>query len=301
MVPVRLSCIALDAKCGRAALFTLRCRVVRILGSVPLAPDDPALLHQLFAHLMHAFPDCAAVSMQAFPRERQACLGRDPRHRCAIVHGWRACHAIALPATLPVYLAGLSAKKRYNLARQYRLLEQAAGILELKRIERGADVGELVDGIAAIVRGGGAPGSGRAADYPVLAAHRLLLSYVLKSGDDVVAVIAGSSYGDTWHVHQIHYAPRLRQFSAGAVALQCALQDVIAHFAFTSADFGFGEPRHRFASTHVLEERAHVLVTRRGSAARWLLAAFVRYDDAHAACVRLVRSLRSLLQRLLPG
>lgn len=298
MVPVRLSTIALDARMGKLPLMQLQQRVVRILGSTPMMPDDPALLQQLFAYLLAAFPDCAAVSMQAFPAEMQAQLAGDARHRALAVHGWRGCHTIPLPDTVPEYMAKLSGKKRYNLARQLRLLEQATGPLELVRIDRSADVRELVAGIAALSPGDVAGSSMTARDYRVLAANRLLLSYVLKSGDAVIAVIAGSRYGDTWHIHQIHYAKRYRHLSAGAVAMHSALQNVIADFAFAHADFGYGEPRHSFASTHVLKQRAHVLVVRKASAAHWLFGAFVRYDNWHAACVRV---LRSLALRFLPA
>lgn len=296
MVPVRLSTLALDARAGNVPLMRVRQRIIRILGSVPLMPDDPALLHHLFAHLLAAFPRCGAVSMQAFPSAMQARLGADRRHRAVVLHGWRACHTIPLPETVPDYLAKLSGKKRYNLTRQYRLLEEATGPLELKRIDRSGDVKDLVEGIAALSAAGGTGRAKTPRDYRVLAANRLLLSYVLKSGDDVIAVISGSRYGDTWHVHHICYAERFRHLSAGAVAMHSALQDVIADFAFTSADFGFGEPRQNFASTHALQERGHVLVTRKLSVARLVFAAFVRYDNWHAHCVRV---LRPMAQRLL--
>jgi hypothetical protein len=296
MVPVRISDMALDAKVGNFPLLRVRRRIVRILGSVPMMPDDPALLHHLFAHLLAAFPHCGAVSMQAFPSEMQARLDGDRRHCALVLHGWRACHTVPLPATLPEYLAKLSGKKRYNLTRQYRLLEQATGTLELKRIDRSADVRELVAAIAGLAPESGMAGAITARDYRVLAANRLLLSYVLKSGNEVVAVISGSRYGDTWHVHHIYYAPRYRHLSAGAIAMHSALQNVIAEFAFTCADFGFGTPRQSFASTHVLQDRGHVLVTRRRSVARVVCDAFVRYDNWHAHWVRV---LRPLAQRVL--
>jgi len=296
MVPVRISDLALDARVGNLSLLRVRRRIIRILGSVPMMPEDPALLQHLFAHLLATFRQCGAVSMQAFPIEMQARLDGDRRHRPLVLHGWRACHTIPLPETVPEYLAKFNGKKRYNLTRQYRLLEEAAGPLELKRIDRSGDVKELVDGIAGLSLEASACGEKTPRDYRVLAANRLLLSYVLKSGDDVIAVISGSRYGDTWHVHHIYYAERFRHLSAGAVAMHSALQNVIAEFAFTCADFGFGEPRQTFASTHALQERGHVLVTRKRSVARMVFGAFVRYDNWHAQCVRV---LRPLAQRLL--
>ena len=206
------------------------------------------------------------------------------------MHGWRACHTIPLPEDVPGYMRKMSAKKRYNLGRQYRLLEQATGPLTLVRVDRSATVKDLVAGVLALAPDGDRARTA-ARDYRVLAANRLLLSYVLRSDDEVVAVIAGSRYGDTWHIHQIIYAPHYRHLSAGANALHAALQDVITHFAFTTADMGFGTPRDRFASTHVLQSRAHVLVGRRGSWSALLLGAFVRVDTARAACARLIKPL----------
>jgi hypothetical protein len=295
MVPVRLSRVTLNLQVGGITVLPFQPRIVCLLGSVPLMPQEPALLHQLHAHLLASFPDCAAVSMQALPAEMAGYLDADARHAPFVMHGWRACHTIPLPEAWPAYLAKLSAKKRYNLGRQYRLLEQRAGPLTLQRIDRSAHVRDLVDGVAALA--GGAPVFMGARDYRVLAANRLLLSYVLRSADDVIAVIAGSRYGDTWHVHQIMYAPAWRHLSPGAVALHAALEDVVSGFAFTAADLGFGKPRHAFASTNVLKTRAHVLLARRGSWAASLLRAFVRLDGFNDACARVVKSLVRRLVR----
>lgn len=291
MIPVRISTVPLCAQLGPVCLARMQPRVIRILGSVALLPDHPAVTQQLFAYLLRTFPDCAAISMQAFPHERAAHLHGDRRHAAAIVHGWRACHTIPLPAAWPDYLAKMSAKQRYNLARQYRLLERVTGPLELQRIDRSVNVKELIAAMDALSVDGALIEGGAARDYRVLAANRLLLAYVLKSGDDIVAVILGSRYGDTWHVHQIRYAPRYRYLSAGAVAMHAALEDVITHFAFATADLGFGKPRYRYASTHALQTRAHVLVTRARSLAAVAIAGWVAYDNAHAAAVDWARSL----------
>jgi CelD/BcsL family acetyltransferase involved in cellulose biosynthesis len=295
MIPVRISGTPLAFQLGSLRICTFRPRIVRILGSVPLMPDDTILLHQLFAHLLKIFPKCAAVSMQAYPVEMKAYLHLDPAHVPYLTHGWRECHTIPLPDDFPAYMARINAKKRYNLARQYRLLEQATGPLTLLRIDQSAQVQELADGIVALTPGGDGLRRTNARDYRVLAANRLLLSYVLRSADAVVAVITGTRYGDTWHVHQILYAPQHRHLSAGAVVMHAALEDVITHFTFTQADFGFGEPGHRFASTHVLKRRAHVLMARAGGWHRLLFATYVRYEHCHAACVR---SVRDFMQRL---
>lgn len=294
MIPVRISGTSLAFQLGSLRVCTFRPRIIRLLGTVPLMPDDPVLLHQLIAHFLTIFPKCAAVSMQAYPVEMKASLRADPAHVPYLMHGWRDCHTIPLPEDFPAYMARINAKKRYNLARQYRLLEQATGPLTLLRIDQSTQVKELSDGIAVL-----APPNGvqhvNARDYRILAANRLLLSYVLRSADAVVAVITGTRYGDTWHVHQIMYAPQHRHLSAGAVVMHAALEDVITHFTFTHADFGYGEPGHRFASTHVLQRRAHVLMARAGSWHRLLFSAYVNYEHLHTACVRRVRDF---MQRL---
>jgi CelD/BcsL family acetyltransferase involved in cellulose biosynthesis len=291
IVPVRISSIALDI--GPA---TWQPRVVRILGSVPLMPADAALMQHLCTYLLRAFPDCAAVSMQAFPIEMQAQVQGGRRHRTLVLHGWRDCHTIPLPDAWPAYTARLSAKKRYNLTRQYRLLEQATGPLQLERIDRACAVKLLSEGVGALAPQGD-PARKAARDYRVLAANRLLLSYVLRSADDIVAVIVGSRYGDTWHVYQILYAPAYHHLSAGTVALHTALQDVVTHFAFTSADLGFGSPRERFASTHALKTRAHVLIARRGSWRAHLLGAFIRFDHARTVCASRIKPLLRRISR----
>lgn len=296
MVPVRISSVSLDFQLGGMTFLAFAPRIIRLLGSVPLAPDDGVLLHQLYAHLLRCFPACAAVSMQALPIELDAHLRLEARHVPFVVHGWRPCHTVPLPEDLAAYMGKMNGKKRYNLARQHRLLEEATGPLELTRIDRSPQVRELVDGVAALTPAD-VPVYMGARDYRVLAANRLLLSYVLRTAGEVVAVITGSRYGDTWHIHQILYARTYQHLSAGSVALHAAMQDVITHFAFTSADFGFGTPRHQFTSTHELKTRAHVLVARRGAWSTLMLHAYMRADAFNTACARVIKPLVRHLAR----
>lgn len=281
ILPVRHRELQLEFRAGPLGSLRPRLPTVQLLGSVPMLADQPGLLAWACRRVLDHFPSARALSMQAVPQELSGRFAGLDRLRTRVIDGWRECHTIPIPASFEQYLHKFSAKKRYNLGRQVKLLVKEAGKLEVMRIERPEQVDALMAALAAL-----APARGLAA-FPArdrfegLAAHGLLLSYVVRCGSEYAGAIVATNGGDKWHVHNILSAAKYHHLSAGTSTLHVVLEDVMNNFSFAEADFGYGTPNRDFRSTHVLKTRGHVLLYRPGGATAILLACHCLYGKLY--------------------
>jgi hypothetical protein len=304
VVPFQVRRAALPFEIAGRVVAESRFRAVEILGSQPLVPDDPALHDRVFVTIADAFPECEAVVMGSVPIEsflwRHCETSRALRTRFLVYpYGRRSCHTVPLPATFEEYLAKLTAKKRYNLRRQVRRLGEA---VELRCIERPEDVPALADAVAALGRPAPAtigPAIGAAPLIEVekftdLAAHGLLLCYVLVRDGRPCAVTIGMKHGTTYRLACISHDHAVAALSPGSTLVFMLIEDIIRRHRIEVIDFGFGEPARPYPSTHVLEDRASVLLFRRTLANR------VR-QLAHAGFRAPIGLLKRWLRAPLPG
>lgn len=285
-IPVRTIACGLEFRVGPAALFKRTLRACQILGSVPLLdPAEEGLAEFVMQQLLKQFAKCDVLYMQAVPEETGAALDGIAGVSSYVLNGWRTCHTQPLPDSVDGYLQKFSSKKRYNLSRQVRLLTEAAGTLQLLRVEEPGQVAGMFDAMSAINASLNAP---RAVEQPrleSLARQGLLLSYVIRCGEEDVAVVYGSRSASVWHIHKIACRQKYLHLSVGTSAIHLAVQDVLAHFAFKDIDFGYGMPNSEFRSTHVLKKRGLVLLHRARSGTALLLKAHGIYNAMNDALI----------------
>lgn len=289
LLPVRQREVQLEFRAGRFGSLQPRLQTVQVLGSVPMLEDQPGLLAWACRSLLDQFPGAQALSMQAVPQELSCRFDALDRLRTSVVDGWRECHTVPIPASFDEYLHKFSAKKRYNLGRQVKLLVKEAGLLEVTRIEQPGQVGMLMDAVAALAPARDVAAFPERSRFKRLAAHGLLLSYVVRCGGEPVGAIVATNGGEKWHVHNIFSAAKYHHLSAGTSALHVALEDVMNNFSFSEADFGYGTPNRDFRSTHVLRTRGHVLLYRPGGTTAALLACHCLYGRLYEAIASRVK------------
>lgn len=232
---------------------------------------------------------------QAVPAAQVAALGELTGLSAHVHSGMRDCHTVPPPENFDAYLQKFSSKKRYNLARQVRLLGTQAGEVQLCRIETPDQVAGLVEAMRAVMTPEQFTQLAHAVRFERLARQGLFHSYVIRCGVEDVAVVLGTRSFDVWHVHNIVALAKYQALSAGTSAVHLALQDVITHFSFADADFGYGSPNQEFRATHVLKSRGAVLLCRSRSATAALLGAhglWQRSSDALIARVKDVQRRR---------
>lgn len=289
-VPVRTIKCALEFRAGPVSLFKRTLRACQILGSVPLLdPAEDGLAEFVVQQLFKRYAKCDVLYMQAVPEETGAALDGIAGASAYVLNGWRACHTQPLPNGVDAYLQKFSSKKRYNLSRQVRLLTEAAGALQLLRIEAPGQVASMLDALAAIDASPAAERTAEQARLESLARQGLLLSYVIRCGDEDVAVVYGTRSASVWHIYKITCQQKYLHLSVGTSTIHLAVQDVLAHFAFKAIDFGYGTPNADFRSTHVLESRGVVLLHRARSGTALLLKVHGMCNAANDALIRQVK------------
>ena len=286
-LPVRTIPCRIAFRAGPVPLCGWTLRACQILGSVPLLdPAETGLAEFITQQLLKRYARCDVLYLQAVPQEGLPAIADVPAY---VLNGWRACHTQPLPDSVDAYLKTFSAKKRYNLSRQVRLLTEAAGPLHVLRIDQPGQVGAMLDAMVATDASRAAERGAEQARLESLARHGLLLSYVIRCGATDVAVVYGLRSASVWHVYKILCRQDYMHLSVGTSAIHLAVQDVLAHVAFEHIDFGYGTPHAEFRSTHVLKTRGLVLLHRARSGTAALLKVHGIVDGMNDALIRLVK------------
>jgi hypothetical protein len=253
VVPLCTTSTGLKFEISGRVLAQSRTRAVRILSSVPLLPDDTVAHDLLFAAIDREFADCQAISMVSVPtdsflwdylRESKFLNGKFISY---VMHGVRICHVIPLPSKVDAYFANFSAKRRYNVKRQARVLrDHFAGRFELKRFDSPHQIGDLFN---LVTPRGGFAGLRRWGESGVLtidrreaeslAARGLLLVYLLIGDGRPCAGLMGLQYGGVYYVDAIPRDRSLDRFSPGSTAVQLAIEDLIRNTSIRRIDMGF--------------------------------------------------------------
>jgi hypothetical protein len=170
-------------------------------------------------------------------------------------------HVVSLPATYNDFMEQYSAKKRYNLRRQLRLLsEQPGGKLQLRSYQSVEDAADLCESYGALLRAYDAAMHDPLAreDMTLVQAarisqakHGIERSYVLKLGDRPVSCCVGSQVAKTCLVLKTVYDPAYAAFSPGTVLLHLVIEDLI-NKGVTHINMGYGDPLHELRSTNVV-------------------------------------------------
>jgi hypothetical protein len=278
IIPLHLTEMPLMLSVRNRRLLELRMSTALVLGGSPLIPPTRALYGRVFAALRGRFKNCDVLRLNAVPTASPLWqyLHESPdirRHYYTYVpHGPRSCHTTQLPATFEDYLERYSRKKRYNLARQLRLLrEHGNGSLELKRIDSMEDVPALLEAIRELRP----HDEERTLDHEtaeMLAANGWLHSYVLMCGGRPCSVAVGWRFRDKYALQSIAYFPEFRHLSPGTSLNYLLIEDLIRDTSVTCIDYGYGEPVGSYRSTNVVVERGAVLLFRKSLVNRFRIA-----------------------------
>jgi len=211
-------------------------------GCLLLAPGE-CWLDGLFACIAKCYPERPAVKIERIPRPgplhdyvRSSARIRE-RYFLQEMPGQNRVHTIPLPPTFDQFLTRYNAKRRYNLRRQLRLLqERTAGKLAMSRYDSIRDIQDFVTHYAKLLRARGRIADAAQFDqeYASFEAHHrhrasvgLLRSYVLRDAEHPIACILGYQYGETFLLGQTEHDPAYAEFSPGTVLLHMVIEDLI--------------------------------------------------------------------------
>lgn len=296
LVPLRRVAQAFNFRLNSSLCWSPPLQTVLLLGSIPLLPTAPGLVDAVCAAVFTLFLECDAISATALPfaSALNASLSSAKFGNSNLLHvldGWREAHVIPLPGSFDEYLGRYSAKKRFNLKRQVRLLrEHSQDTLQLHRITTPDQVALYSDAWKHL-----APSDLVAHLLPTtklqsLARHGLLHGYVLMLKGAPCAVITATQTAGILHVHNIIYAQELARFSAGVCILYLAVDDLIGQGHFKAIDLGYSNPAHSEQASNQVELRGNRLVLRKSWRNRMLCWVHEAYTEHVPVVKRMLQS-----------
>jgi CelD/BcsL family acetyltransferase involved in cellulose biosynthesis len=269
---------------------------IRILGGTLLAPQSAEVFEVLFQQIARSFPDCDAIEVNGlsttsflwdFLRNSHS-LKRD--FTIYAPNGARNCHTARVPGSYAAYLGAFGHKRRYNLKRQIRRLDQFGnGSLALQRIDCVSTVRYFQSARMALGGSGRRDANGEISEIELLdlAERRLLLSYVLSVSGKPCGLALGTRFGDTLVLHHFRHDTEIGRLSPGTVLHTLMMKDLAEHKLARRIDYGFGEPRYRLNND--LDERVTAITVRRGMINQSLIGTHLSYVQLVDAVKRLVR------------
>lgn len=286
-------------------LLRSRVRAITVLGSQPLLPQEPAIHDRVLAAVLASAPDAECIYLHSVPTDSffWQHIQQSPWMREQLLtylpFGLRPFHLLELPATFEDFLSRFRAKRKYNLARQVRLLrDHLGGNLRFERIDGLEHVARFAAAAQSVVQRSWQrhltlPETSRGMQHPRrledLARRGLLRSYVLYADQTPCALVLGYQFEGIFHYAEIAYDQSFRRFSPGTVLLYLLIEDLIAHRPPRMVNFGIGDAEYKRGFSNVHREDALVLLFRRR------FANLVRCRS-HATFRAIVRSAKRSLE-----
>jgi len=306
IVPVVRFTYQLSCVVGGNVLWHWRIPAVALLGSDPLIPDDAPTYDRVLAAVAASAPDAQAIYLHSLPTN-SFCWSHLQRSDWVrknllfhVVAGPRPFHVLELPSSVEQFVSSFPRKKRYNLARQVRVLsEHTGGNLRLQRVDKAEQVPMFAEAVRSMLR----PRDARVGELPKIAtdeqkarkladaAHRgLLRSYVLFAGDAACAVVLGYVWRHVFHYAEVAYHPSFSAFSPGTVLLYLLIGDLVSHSDARLVNFGIGDAGYKRTFGNLQREDASVLLLRKNTGNRLRRA-------SHAQFLAMMRGARRALDR----
>lgn len=263
-----------------------------IYGGESLFPHRNELYDALFALIDDAFPNETCICFFSMLKDtfcwrylQESALIRE-RFFTYLPGGVRPYRAIALPESFDQYLKKFNSKKRYNLGRQLKLLEKAAGPLRLQTIQTRADVPEFFEMAKQLaLQSWKYTSRGAAFDSTLemledLADRGILRSYLLWAGDKPCAYVLGYQYLDVYYYNEVGYDQTLAACSPGTGLLYLLIKDLIENSSLRRLSFDFGDAPYKREFSNVHSEDATILLMRKTFSNRLRRAAHGTFTSA---------------------
>ena len=300
-IPVRITSATLPWSARARSAGGMKFRSVDILGSEPNMPDDPLAYDNLLQAILAVESKPQLISFEAAPEDsftwRYISTSAFVRQNFLVyvLHGFRDCHVVHVPPDLEYYYSTLSRKKRYNLRRQERLLEQhLENPLTIHAIETVEDLPKLFAALSELKVPSAHESTLTEADFSAMFSHGIGLCYLMKAGPRLLGLCLGTRLNSVYHIHRFYYDQSLRAYSIGTALWQLIFRDLIGRQSFTLVDMGYGSPNYRHHLTNSVAKRGSVLLIRRSL----LNVALVNsYKILSAAKSRLKRRISNILAR----
>ncbi len=251
---------------------------LEVLGSQFLLPQEDAAYTAFLDWVWTQFPHIQGVYCKSIPEDsfawrflesRSWQVGGAPVYRFSAARDFFVCKGAP---TFEEYLSTqFKKKKRYNLKRQVRLMEEAAEQeLEFTCITEPGQVAAFNEHVRTICRK-----SWKASKLEVfipdyvqddavltdVAARGMLRAYLLFLDGTPVTYVLGFQYRDVYHYSDIGFDEEYARFSPGSVLLFKLVEDLIENTGLEWVNFGIGDSEYKrqFANDQVPDDSLIIL------------------------------------------
>lgn len=277
-VPLRKTCVDLGVSAARFSMSLGSVPCLEVMGGQPNLPET-AQDHRSFFHwVWESFPQDDALYFKSIHSESyfwkflEASEWRVGDSIVYKISGDRPFHSLSLPDSFDGYLGSFKQKKRYNLKRQVRLMEEANdGQLALEKIISADQLARFEECVRDIAK---KSWKQEALNTPVpdildvrgalsdVASRGLLRSYLLQGKDGASAFVLGYRYRDVYHYSDIGFDESVASLSPGNVLLFLLIKEIIENSDLRRINFGIedGDYKRQFGNNHDFD--ASVLIMR---------------------------------------
>jgi CelD/BcsL family acetyltransferase involved in cellulose biosynthesis len=241
--------------------------VVEVLGGQPLMPEDASLVARMFEFLFEQWAGISAVYFKSVPQTSKwydllVKVANDDKACFPLITREETFHYLTLPSSFDGFLQRFTKKKRYNLKRQLRLIEDAyTGKLRLECITSTDGVDAFLEASSVVAAASWKEisltrtlekNTDNHAKYTDVAKRGLFRSYVLRDGERPVAYVLGYQWGDIYHYSDVAYAESESYLSPGIVLLFLIIRDLIESTSTRQINFGVcdADYKRQFADQH---------------------------------------------------
>ena len=296
LAPVEAGRYALPFGFSERILWRIPLRAAKILGSLPMLPDERAAYDCFLGGIFRAMGDIDCVHMECVDVDSFASRilleGGRPYGEFAVYSpsGKRRWHRITLAGSFDQYLGRMSPKSRKNLK---RIAEgsgrDSAEKPRIRRIDTEAQVDEFLERALRVSRNSWQHRvlGPRIRKEPEevnrmrhLARLGILRSYLLEYGDQPCAFIVGYQFRGVFHYAEIGFDQAFARLSPGSILLYLAIQDLHDVNPPKIVNFGMGDATYKSRFGNTSCEDATVLILRRTPRLHIAIAAHAAFRAA---------------------
>ena len=286
VVPLQITDIKTSFSFKRRDFPVSSFHCLEVLGSQFLLPENEQVFSAFLEWVWERFPRIQGVYCKSIPEdsftwrflESQGWqVDGGPVYRFSVERDFFVCRAAE---TFEEYLAAqFKKKKRYNLKRQVRLMEEAAEQeLRFTCITSPEDVPGFNSHVRAICENSWKASKlekyipeyvENEAVLTDVARRGLLRAYLLFLDDTPVTYVLGFQYRDVYHYSDIGFDDQYSRFSPGSVLLFKLIEDLIENTPLKWVNFGIGDSEYKrqFANDKVADDS--LLILRGNLRNRW--------------------------------
>jgi len=278
VLPLKVGTFPLNFEVSARSLFKIPFKSTFLLGSQPLLADNESIYDEVLNEIEKSFSDCTCIYIDSltkdsfFWRYLKSSSKVKNQYWVYLPEGFRPFHYLELNKTFEDFLSKFKSKKRGNLRRQLKNLQEFGQTdIELRCIRLKEQIPEFLKAAESIA---GKSWQSRRIGPRIkndivynqkltdLADRGILRSYLLVCGVPC-AFIIGYQFCGVYHYVEIAYDQKFYEHSPGTALLYLMVEDLFRSDSPQWLNFGIGDAHYKQEFSNQHAEDASILLLRK--------------------------------------